>query len=251
MIVILVWLFLMGGAVGSFLNVVVYRLPLGLSLIYPPSHCPKCSKRIPWYDNVPILGWIMLRGRCRQCHNPISARYPLVEAITAAIFLALALVEIDQLAEAYPLHVLLLCTLLSAALIEYDGNRVPWKLFIPALMVGLVVQIGWPRLQAMPPLGEARGWIAAAGALGVVAWIVLAGWKSQREQAPTGPVLGLASVGMCLGWQTLVIAPIAAACYLAVLLVHRVWPKVCIPPTALLGAVTLGWLLAWARLVSY
>ena len=90
---IVVWLIVVGAAVGSFLNVVVYRLPLGISLVHPPSHCPKCGKRIPWYDNVPVLGWIMLRGRCRQCHNPISMRYPVVEAITAAMFGAVAVAE--------------------------------------------------------------------------------------------------------------------------------------------------------------
>ena len=93
---IVVWLIVVGAAVGSFLNVVVYRLPLGISLVHPPSHCPKCGKRIPWYDNVPVLGWIMLRGRCRQCHNPISARYPMVEAITAAMFGAVAVVEMHS-----------------------------------------------------------------------------------------------------------------------------------------------------------
>ena len=87
---------LVGGAVGSFLNVVVYRLPLGISMVYPPSHCPKCGKPIRWYDNVPILGWIVLRGRCRQCGNPISVRYPMVEAMTATMFAVVAVVEIDS-----------------------------------------------------------------------------------------------------------------------------------------------------------
>ena len=87
------------------------------------------ESRIPWFDNVPVFGWIMLRGRCRQCHNPISARYPLVEAITAAMFGLLAIVEIEQLTTLYPIHLLLLCTLLCAGLIEHDGNRPPWRLF--------------------------------------------------------------------------------------------------------------------------
>ena len=84
---IVFWLFAVGGAVGSFLNVVVYRLPLGISLVYPPSHCPKCGKpHSAGTTTCPIFGWIMLRGRCRQCHNPISVRYPVVEAVTAAMF---------------------------------------------------------------------------------------------------------------------------------------------------------------------
>ena len=69
---IVLWLCLVGGAVGSFLNVVVYRLPLGISLIRPPSHCPACKQPIRWFDNVPVFGWIMLRGRCRNCRSSIS-----------------------------------------------------------------------------------------------------------------------------------------------------------------------------------
>ena len=86
-ILLAVWLFALGGATGSFLNVVVYRLPLGLSLIAPASHCPACKHPIRWFDNVPILAWFLLGGRCRDCGMEISPRYPLVEALTASIFL--------------------------------------------------------------------------------------------------------------------------------------------------------------------
>jgi leader peptidase (prepilin peptidase)/N-methyltransferase len=82
----IVFLFVLGACVGSFLNVVVWRLPRGESLVTPPSHCPKCEKLLPWYDNIPILGWIKLGGRCRFCKNPISKRYPIIEAITALLF---------------------------------------------------------------------------------------------------------------------------------------------------------------------
>ncbi len=75
-----------GACVGSFLNVVVYRLPLGRSIVKPRSYCPKCSHNLAWYDNVPILGWLWLRGKCRYCKNPISAQYPLVELATALLF---------------------------------------------------------------------------------------------------------------------------------------------------------------------
>jgi leader peptidase (prepilin peptidase) / N-methyltransferase len=122
-----------GGCVGSFLNVVVYRLPNGLSLVLPPSHCPKCKEPIRWFDNVPVLGWIMLGGHCRHCRCWIPIRYPLVEACTAAMFAGLAMVE-DPLTVAYLCHLILLCTLFCAALIAVDGNRPPWRLFVPALI---------------------------------------------------------------------------------------------------------------------
>lgn len=83
---ILAFLFALGACVGSFLNVVVYRLPLGMSLVSPPSRCPRCETKLAWHDNVPVLGWIWLRGRCRHCRAPISPRYPIVEAITGMLF---------------------------------------------------------------------------------------------------------------------------------------------------------------------
>jgi leader peptidase (prepilin peptidase) / N-methyltransferase len=135
---ILLWLCVLGGAVGSFLNVVVYRLPLGISLVRPPSHCPMCKRPIRWFDNVPVFGWIMLRGRCRNCRSPISVRYPLVEAATAAIFGGLALLVENPMSVAYPCYLVLLCTLLCAALMKIDGKRPPLRLFIPALAAGIV-----------------------------------------------------------------------------------------------------------------
>jgi leader peptidase (prepilin peptidase)/N-methyltransferase len=139
---IVLWLCLVGGVIGSFLNVVVYRLPLGISLIRPPSHCPMCKQPIRWFDNVPVFGWIMLRGRCRNCRCWIPIRYPLVEAVTAAMFGVLALVE-DPLTVAYPCHLILLCTLLCAVLMKVDGRRPPLRLFIPALIAAIVWILAW------------------------------------------------------------------------------------------------------------
>src|SRR5688572_24679342 len=80
------FLFALGACVGSFLNVVVWRLPRGESLITPPSHCPKCNKLLAWNDNLPVIGWIKLGGKCRYCREPISAKYPIVEAVTGGLF---------------------------------------------------------------------------------------------------------------------------------------------------------------------
>jgi leader peptidase (prepilin peptidase)/N-methyltransferase len=80
-----------GLVIGSFLNVVVYRLPRGLSLVRPGSFCPSCGASVRWFDNVPVVSWLVLRGRCRRCHRPISLRYPLVELATGLIFAALVL----------------------------------------------------------------------------------------------------------------------------------------------------------------
>ena len=80
------WFIVFGACIGSFLNVLVYRLPRGKSLVHPPSHCPACGCSIRWYDNVPVFGWLNLRGKCRDCQVPISIRYPCVEGFCAVLF---------------------------------------------------------------------------------------------------------------------------------------------------------------------
>jgi leader peptidase (prepilin peptidase)/N-methyltransferase len=85
-IVVLVFLVVIGACVGSFLNVVIHRLPRGASIVFPPSHCPACGRGIRWYDNIPLVSWWVLGGRCRGCKAPISARYLLVEGATAIAF---------------------------------------------------------------------------------------------------------------------------------------------------------------------
>src|SRR5438045_9685091 len=82
-----------GAVIGSFLNVVAYRLPRGESLVTPGSHCPSCDTPIKPYDNIPVFGWLLLRGHCRSCHEPISSRYPLTEALTAVLLLAVVLLK--------------------------------------------------------------------------------------------------------------------------------------------------------------
>jgi len=87
-LLLIIWFGAVGAAIGSFLNVVIYRLPRGESLIFPPSHCPRCNHRIRMYDNLPIFGWFLLGGKCRDCKQPISFRYPLIETIACAIVTA-------------------------------------------------------------------------------------------------------------------------------------------------------------------
>jgi leader peptidase (prepilin peptidase) / N-methyltransferase len=243
--VIVIFVAAVGGSVGSFLNVVVYRLPNGLSLISPPSHCPKCKEPIRWYDNVPVFGWLMLAGHCRHCRCWIPIRYPLIEAITAAIFVAVALVE-DPLSATYLSHVVLLCTLLCAALIEIDGNRPPRSLFLPSLAVGIVVPLVWPIKEHDLELGLAAGVIAGGGA-----WLlakVLPKNRSKGDSAvsavSTGLPLALVCIGIVLGWLGLTTAVLVTSAVYLIL-----WPPCCgeakfrVPPTVWLLIATLAWLL--------
>ena len=276
------WIVAMGGVVGSFLNVVVYRLPAGMNIAWPGSHCPRCNHPIRWYDNVPVLGWILLGGRCRDCKSPIAIRYPLVEAGTAALFGVLALREIVRNGANLPMpaidaagphalrplshltglcgfHLLLLCTLLAAALIAYDGKRLPWRLFLPVLLVGTLAPPVWPSLH---PVGA---WIGIehspfAGAMnatvGLAAGLALASVErlSGRGRRPGSDLRGGAiCVAMVLGWQAgLVLTVAAVAVYEVVHLAARRTPPIGrLPAAAWLGLGTLGWILGWAQLVQW
>lgn len=124
-----------GMALGSFLNVVIYRLPRHESLIRPGSHCPNCNSAVRWYDNVPVVSWLVLRGRCRDCGHRISPRYLIVESMTGAAF-ALAMWRFG-----FGWPVLLawffLAILIAVAFIDYDHLIIPDKLVLPGAVVGL------------------------------------------------------------------------------------------------------------------
>jgi leader peptidase (prepilin peptidase)/N-methyltransferase len=126
-----------GLIVGSFLNVVAFRLPRGESLVAPGSHCPSCETPIKPYDNVPVLGWLLLRGRCRACRAQISARYPLVEAVTAV--LAVAVVLVKHSPRDVVLGLLLVAVLVPVALIDFDRRIIPNKIMLPAALAALAV----------------------------------------------------------------------------------------------------------------
>lgn len=137
------FVFVFGACIGSFLNVVIYRIPAGLSLVHPPSRCPKCNHRLGTTENVPVLGWLFLRGRCRWCKTPISARYPTIETITGIIYL-LVFWQFGYSLETIG-YCAFLSWLLSLAMIDLDTMTLPGSLTKSGLVVGLVFQgiIGW------------------------------------------------------------------------------------------------------------
>ncbi|MGN6607539.1 MAG: prepilin peptidase [Jatrophihabitans sp.] len=117
-----------GLAIGSFLNVVIYRVPAGLSVVSPPSRCPVCEHQIRERHNIPVFGWLMLRGRCYDCKTPISPRYPLVEAATGALFaVAVAILLSASERALIPGTLALVALVVSAALMLVDGHRPPPK----------------------------------------------------------------------------------------------------------------------------
>jgi len=156
----------LGAVFGSFLNVVVYRLPRHESLVRPASHCTNCGTPVKPYDNIPILSWLALRGHCRGCGAAISARYPLVEALTAALCVGAVLVH--HSAAAIALSVTLILIMVPAALIDLEHRIIPNR--ITALGAALALAIGL----ALDPSGEPTRLIAGAAAGGFLLVAALA-----------------------------------------------------------------------------
>ncbi len=129
----------LGATVGSFLNVIAYRLPRHESLVYPASRCPGCGTAIKPYDNVPVLGWLLLRGRCRSCKAPISARYPIVEALTAA--LAVTVVLTRHSAQEVALGLALIAVLVPISLIDLEHRIIPNKITLPAAVAAVAIGV--------------------------------------------------------------------------------------------------------------
>ncbi len=215
----LVYAFLWGAAWGSFLNVVIWRLPRGMSLSRPASHCPECQTPIRWYDNVPIFGWLWLRGRCRACSTSISSRYPLVEALVALLSTALmahvAAGRLDpdtvwNVLGLFLLHFYFVLALVGIAFIDLDLTIIPHKLTIPTIVWGLVAAAIAPTLRS-PSTGvwldyfPAVDWVSSmigllAGA--AIVLLVFKGYMLLRGIAGIGggDVWMMAAIGANLGW---------------------------------------------------
>lgn len=157
---------LFGAVIGSFLNVVAYRLPRNESLVSPGSRCPDCATPIKAYDNLPVVGWLLLRGRCRSCGTAISPRYPIVEALCAA--LAVAVVLVKHSAHDIVLGLVLVAILVPVALIDLDTRRIPNKITGPAAVVAVVLG------GVLRPAGLPEQLIAGAAAAAFLLAFVLA-----------------------------------------------------------------------------
>jgi leader peptidase (prepilin peptidase)/N-methyltransferase len=188
---------LLGLAVGSFLNVVVWRLPRGESLSHPASACPACGRPIRTRDNVPVLSWLLLRGRCRDCGAPISRRYPAVELGTAALFLAftVAIGGVAGLPWAVPAFLYLAAVSVALALIDVDTHTLPNRIVLPAYPVSLV-------LLAVASAGSGDWGALLRGVAG--GGMLFAFYLALALARPNGMGLGdvkLAGVlGLYLGW---------------------------------------------------
>ena len=189
--------FLFGLAVGSFLNVCIYRIPLKKSIIYPPSSCPQCGARIRFYDNIPLLSYILLLGRCRHCLNPISVQYPMVEAITG--LLSAALLIKFQLSAQYLLFFLFCASLVTIAFIDLHHKLIPDVLSIPVLIIGFAASL--LRVGQILWLDSLIGILGGGGFLYLVA--IIFEKLTGREGMGGGDVKMMAMIGAWAGWRAL------------------------------------------------
>ncbi len=132
------FVFAFGACLASFLNVVIWRVPRGESIVSPPSHCPKCNAAIPWYLNIPILSWLVLRGKCAACKNPISPRYPLVELLGGLLFVA----AYARFGVAAPFAWIWLALMLVGSFIDFDHKLLPDFVTVGGMIYGVVLSFG-------------------------------------------------------------------------------------------------------------
>jgi len=204
--------FVFGACVGSFLNVCIYRIPRGESIVWPGSHCPSCGKPIAWYDNIPLLSYVILRGRCRHCGGRIAPRYFLVELLTAVLF--------SLIWRHYGLHVetavywLLTAGLIVGTFVDFEHMIIPDRVTLGGIAAGLVLSGVFPQLHGVTgSLGGLRasvyGILLGAGLL----WTVGAFGKLlfKKEAMGLGDVKLLAAIGAFMGWRAVLFTVMLSA----------------------------------------
>lgn len=218
---LLAWCFVVGASIGSFLNVVIARVPAGMSVVTPRSRCPKCGAQIAWYDNLPLVSWVALRAKCRACAAPISARYPFIELLVALLAVAIAArfgLSLRGL-EAFAFAAILV----AVAFVDADTWTIPYPFVVALLLLGFGVgALDHLRDGLLPPIDPAlvdpdridlvdRA-IGAAGGFSVLAAVVVVSTALFRRTGRIGPddtamgwgdPLLLGGIGAVLGWRAL------------------------------------------------
>jgi leader peptidase (prepilin peptidase) / N-methyltransferase len=205
LVFILFFTFLFGAAIGSFLNVCIYRVPAQESLVLPASHCRVCAAPLAWYDNLPLLSYLIRRGRCRFCDTSFSARYFLVELLTALLAVALVYrfgVTITTLG-----YFLFTAALVTITFIDLDHQIIPDVISLPGILVGILFSLVSPMLVVWESL---IGAVIGGGILIVVAW----GYQAitGKEGMGGGDVKLLAMIGAFLGWRSIPFTLFVSSC---------------------------------------
>ena len=204
MSLILLYTAVIGLMVGSFLNVVIHRLPRGESIVISRSRCPFCHRQLSPLENIPLISFLFLRGRCRSCHAPISWRYPLVELLTSVLFV-LCVVRFGPTPEA-AVAALFCAILVALAGIDVSYFLLPDKITLPGIAVGVALQAWLPRTSLLDAL---LGILVGAGLL--ILTINVWYWLRNEEGMGLGDVNMLAMVGAFLGWSGVLVTLFAGA----------------------------------------
>ncbi|MDF2520917.1 MAG: Prepilin peptidase [Clostridia bacterium] len=198
MLTIKILIFLLGLAIGSFLNVCIYRIPANESIAYPPSHCPKCSHKLSALDLIPVLGYIINLGRCRYCKEKISLQYPIIELFTAVLFLFLF--ERFGLSIYFAKYAVLASLLIVIASIDLKTQEIPDRLIVFGLIAGLLFNLYNIRINMVQGL---LGFILGGGSFLIIAMVT-------KGAMGGGDIKLMAVLGLFFGWQlTILIALIS------------------------------------------
>jgi leader peptidase (prepilin peptidase)/N-methyltransferase len=191
--------FVLGLIVGSFSNVCIYRVPRNESVIYPASHCPKCRAKIKPLDNIPLLSYILLKGRCRNCESKISIQYPVVEFLSGLIYLIIYLIyglSIQSL-----VYIILSSALIIMAFIDLQEQIIPDIISLPGIVVGLILSFIVPYMSF---INSALGALVGGGIILIIAWVGSIVFK--KEAMGGGDVKLTAMIGAFLGWRYTIIS---------------------------------------------
>ncbi|MDP3730249.1 MAG: prepilin peptidase [Candidatus Omnitrophota bacterium] len=201
-----IFIFIFGSIVGSFLNVCIYRLPKGRSIIFPGSHCPNCTAAIHWHDNIPILSYIFLGGRARCCKAKISFRYFIVEILTASAFLILF--STFGLTPKFFAYAIMVSGLIIATFVDFEIQEIPDEVSMGGLAAGLILSAAFPSV--LSETTRLNGFLnsflgALVGGGMIYAMGMLGEFAFKREAMGGGDVKLLAMVGAFIGWKLVVL----------------------------------------------
>lgn len=197
--------FFFGACVGSFLNVCIHRIPLDESVVHPRSHCPKCGYMIAWFDNIPLVSWLALRGKCRKCHNPISPRYFLVELLTGVLFLIVW--NQHGLSAITPVYWLIISGLVLGTFVDFEHMIIPDRVTLGGMVAGLICSAAFPVIHGQTELwlsvrASLIGIAAGSGSLYLVG--LLGKLMFKKDAMGMGDVKLLGGMGAFFGWPALV-----------------------------------------------
>ena len=198
-VIIIFILSLLGLIVGSFSNVCIYRIPRNESVIYPASHCPNCRTKIKPIDNIPLLSYILLKGRCRNCGSKISIQYPVVEFLTGLIYLIIYLIY--GLSVQSLVYIILSSALIIIAFIDLQEQMIPDVISLPGIVVGFILSFIVPYISF---INSALGALVGGGIILIIAWVGSIIFK--KEAMGGGDIKLAAMIGAFLGWRYIIIS---------------------------------------------